>query len=156
MICYHQTNLHIRILLQENNVSLGYIYLHKCSKNCWEDVSVVGIPGYGKVMYNIGLNFLKDDEFFIPYRNKQINVKCTYIYNKLIVNENVYSEKINKNDPEYVYMSNEYDNCFNRKYRLIKKENLDFIKGDYKFVFNEGIKLFSKLYEYKNEVITLT
>ena len=57
------------------------------------------------------------------------------------------TQKIIDKDNSYVDAPKEYDEWFNRRYRLSTSANLDFSKTNYKFIEKTGMKLFDEKYK---------
>ena len=135
--------LQIAAISEEQTV--GYITPWIYENNTWEIVSVAAEHGYGYKMYEAAMDFLHPD-WIMPVRNKAIQPALIKTYTKFIERPDVETEKIDSGDPNYVEIDNQFEDWFNRRYRLKKKIGIQFEKADYAFMKRTGVKLFGAKY----------
>ncbi len=140
----------LHIVLLDHNLCIGYINPWEYVNNNWEIVSVAAEKGFGYKMHEAVMDLIWP-QWIIPARNKAIQPELINTYVKFIDREDIETERINVEDDCYVEISEEYDNWFNRKYRLKEKINIDFEETNYNFIKKSGIKLFSKKYPWGSE-----
>jgi len=147
---WEQKNQILQIVLISNNKTLGYINPWYYDKDSWEIVGVAAESGYGFKMHEIAMDFLYP-QWIMPIRNKAIQPPLIKTYTKFIDRPDIENEKLTESDPCYVKINKEFDNWFNRRFRLKKKLNLEFEKADMAFMKKTGIKLFSAKYPWSKK-----
>jgi hypothetical protein len=96
------------------------------------------------------MDFLHPD-WIIPVRNKAIQPALIKTYTKFIERPDIETEKIPASDPCYSAIDNQFENWFNRRYRLKKKIGIQFEKANYAFMKRTGVKLFSEKYPWSEK-----
>lgn len=147
---FESKNKILYIVLKEDKTTLGYINLWFYLNNDWEAYAIAAEHGYGYKMFEAALDFIYPD-WFIPTRNKAITQDAIKSMKRLLENSNIETEKIDVDDKSYMQISNEYEDWFNRRYRLKNKLNINFNKVNYNFIKRTGIKLFSKKYPWNSK-----
>lgn len=142
---WEQKNQVLQIVLMSDDKTIGYINPWLYENNNWEIVGVAAESGYGFKMHEIAMDFLYPD-WIIPVRNKAIQPPLIRTYSKFIDRPDIENEKIEKGDPCYVEIAPEFDEWFNRRFRLKNKLNLEFEKVDYAFMKRTGVKVFGEKY----------
>jgi hypothetical protein len=139
----------IHVILLNDRQILGYINPWNYNDD-WEIVSVAAEKGYGYKMHEAVMDFIYP-QWMIPVRNKAIQPELINTYIKFISRPDIETKKIAKDDENFVKISEEYDNWFNRRYRLKNKLNINFDNADYNFVKRAGLKFFEKKYPWKSK-----
>lgn len=137
----------LQIVLISDDAAIGYINPWLYENDTWEIVAIAAEPGYGYKMHEAAMDFLYPD-WIMPVRNKAINPALIKTYTKFIDRPDIETEKIEPNDSNYVKIDNQYDDWFNRRYRLKKNIGIQFEKADYGFMQRTGVKLFNNKYSY--------
>lgn len=139
----------LHIVLMNEKSCIGYINLWKYL-NDWEVFSVVAEHGNGYKMFEASMDFIYP-QWFIPARNKTVTPAFIKTITRFIERNDIETEKITVNDDSYIEISEQYDNWFNRRYRLKEKINLNFNKVNYNFIKHTGNKLLSLKYPWGND-----
>jgi len=136
----------VYIVLMSGDVCLGYITAEHYINSDWEISKVAAEKGYGHHMYEAIMDLLRPN-WLIPNRKKMVNLQLANTYNKFLERDDIETQKIIDKDNSYVDAPKEYDEWFNRRYRLSTSANLDFSKTNYKFIEKTGMKLFDEKYK---------
>lgn len=137
------------IALFSNRRMIGYISPWHVRNKDWEIVTVVAEHGYGYKMHEAAMDMLYP-QWIIPLRNKEIHEKLIHTYTNFLRREDIETQKIKPFEENYVKVSLENDDWFNRRYRLKNRLNIDFIKDESNSIKRIGLKFFSDRYEWKS------
>ena len=140
----------LQIVLLSDDKTIGYINPWSYENDTWEIVSVAAEHGYGYKMYEAAMDFLHPD-WIMPVRNKAIQPTLIKTYTKFIERPDIETEKIPVSDPCYTEIDNQFENWFNRRYRLKKKIGINFEEVNYAFMKRTGIKLFNSKYPWTGQ-----
>lgn len=147
---WEQKNQVLQIVLMSDNKAIGFINPWNYENNTWEIVSVAAEHRYGYKMYEAAMDFVHPD-WIMPVRNKAIQPTLIKTYTKFMERGDIETQKIDPGDPCYSPIDNQFEDWFNRRYRLKNKLNINFEKADYNFMKRTGVKLFGTKYPWSKK-----
>jgi hypothetical protein len=134
----------------ENDTIIGFIIFNKIFNSKWESpTEAVTQRGLGWKLHEIGFSLIYPD-WFLPFRENNFRSNVPVIYKKFLIRDDIITNKIHKDDPEYLSVSETNDYWFNIMYKLTEPKVYDNIEIDKNgWIKTAGIKFFNKMYDIK-------
>jgi hypothetical protein len=143
------------ILALEDETVIGFIFFNKIHQEI-NNVDIWDAPteastqrGLGWKLHEVGFSLIFPD-WFIPFRENNFRPNVPLIYKKFMERDDIFSLKLAEDNADYIKVSDENDEWFNRIYSLIEPKTYDNLEEDKRgWIKHEGMKFFNTLYDMK-------